>query len=165
MYSFQPIIRLYPPLHLLNFPFYLRLLHRKPCTGLSYTRHPFRRSSSLFPVNRSFERISSTRESSSPSNNFLRVQLYVGKELRGNKTRQDEVSLVSSSRSFCLLLFFLLLLPRPLRRISLCSFFVETLPCIYVAVGRCHPSLPFSSSSSRLLLLLLEMHSEYRDSR
>ena len=47
MYSFQPIIRLYPPLHLLNFPFYLRLLHRKPCTGLSYTRHPFRRSSSL----------------------------------------------------------------------------------------------------------------------
>lgn len=42
-----------------------------------------------------------------PSNNFLRVQLYVGKELRGNKTRQDEVSLISGSRSFFFFFFFL----------------------------------------------------------
>lgn len=118
MYSFQPIIRLYPPLHLLNSPFYLRLLHRKACTGLSYTLplSPFLLPPclfpSLFPVNRSFERISSTRESSSPSPTIsyaFNCTWTRGKEeeLRGNKTRQDEVSLVSGSRSFFFFFFFL----------------------------------------------------------
>lgn len=67
---------------------------------------------SLFPVNRSFERISSTRESSSPSPTIsyaFNCTWTRGKEeeLRGNKTRQDEVSLVSGSRSFFFFFFFL----------------------------------------------------------
>lgn len=116
--SFQPIIRLYPPLHLLNSPFYLRLLHRKPCTGLSYTYHPFRRSSSFLA---SFPPSSPWID---PSNGFrplanpprpptisyaFNCTWTRGKEeeLRGNKTRQDEVSLVSGSRSFFFFFFFL----------------------------------------------------------